>query len=121
MVLTSVLQRLRAAPAASDKTASIAARQRTVAVQQSAWILMGMPLPAASAAKHSCATTAEVKQAAKKNEANSSPENEIEPGANDAPQIMKSGGPRPLTQFHSLRLFCNASVYSRPVVLSHWQ
>ena len=47
--------------AASDKTASIAARPWTAAVQQSAWILMGMPLPAASAAKHSCATTAEVK------------------------------------------------------------
>ena len=31
------------------------------AVQQSAWILMGMPLPAATAPKHSCATTAEVK------------------------------------------------------------
>ena len=29
--------------------------------EQSAWILLGMPLPAASAAKHSCATTAEVK------------------------------------------------------------
>ena len=61
MVLTSVLQQLRAAPAASDKTASFPARPWTAAVRQSAWILMGMPLPAASAAKHSCATTAEVK------------------------------------------------------------
>ena len=61
MVLASVLQRLRAAPAAPDKMASIAARPWTAAVQQSAWILLGMPLPAASAAKHSCATTAEVK------------------------------------------------------------
>ena len=61
MVLASVLQQLRAAPAVSDKTASFPARQRTVAVQESAWILLGMPLPAASAAKHSCATTAEVK------------------------------------------------------------
>ena len=61
MVLASVLQRLRAAPAAPDKMASIAARPWTAAVQQSAWILLGMPLPAASAAKHSCATTAELK------------------------------------------------------------
>ena len=61
MVSTSVLALLRAAPAASDKAASIAARGRTVPVQQSAWILLGMPLPAATAAKHSCATTAEVK------------------------------------------------------------
>ena len=61
MVLTSVLQQLRAAPAASDKTASFPARPWTAAVRQSAWILMGMPLPAASAAKHSCATTTEVK------------------------------------------------------------
>ena len=61
MVSTSVLALLRAAPAASDKAASIAARGRTVPVQQSAWILLGMPLPAATAAKHSCATTAKVK------------------------------------------------------------
>ena len=30
-------------------------------VHESAWILMGMPLPAVRGAKHSCATTAEVK------------------------------------------------------------
>ena len=48
-------------PAASDKTTSIRARQRSVAVHESAWILMGMPLPAATAPKHSCATTAKVK------------------------------------------------------------
>ena len=53
--------RLRAAPAASDKTASFPARGRTVPVHETAWILMGMPLPAANATKHSCATTAEVK------------------------------------------------------------
>ena len=61
MVLASVLELLRAAPAASNKTTSIRARQRSVAVHESAWILMGMPLPAATAPKHSCATTAEVK------------------------------------------------------------
>ena len=60
MVLASVLQRLRAAPAASDKTASFRARPWTAAVHETAWILMGMPLPAANATKHSCATTAEV-------------------------------------------------------------
>ena len=61
MVLASVLERLRAAPAVSDKAASIAARQRTVAVRESSWHPLGMPLPAVRGAKHSCATTAEVK------------------------------------------------------------
>ena len=61
MVLASVLHRLRAAPAASDKTASFPARQRTVAVQESSWRPMGMPAAAGRGAKHSCATTAEVK------------------------------------------------------------
>ena len=60
MVLASVLELLRAAPAASDKTASFPARPWTAVVRQSPWILMGMPLPAANATKHSCATTAEV-------------------------------------------------------------
>ena len=61
MVLASVLELLRAAPAASDKAASFPARGRTVPVRESSWHPLGMPLPAASAAKHSCATTAEVK------------------------------------------------------------
>ena len=61
MVSTSVLQRLRAAPAASDKAASFPARPWTAAVRESSWHPLGMPLPAASAPKHSCATTAEVK------------------------------------------------------------
>ena len=52
--------------AASDKTErlrfvhGISATDRC-AVHESAWILMGMPLPAATAPKHSCATTAKVK------------------------------------------------------------
>jgi hypothetical protein len=57
----SVLERLRAAPAASDKAASFPARGRTVPVQESSWHPLGMPLPAVRGAKHSCATTAEVK------------------------------------------------------------
>ena len=61
MVLTSVWYRLRAAPAASDKTASFPARVWYGPVQETAWILMGMPLPAGRGTKHSCATTAEVK------------------------------------------------------------
>ena len=61
MVLASALQQLRAAPAASDKTASIDARGRTVPVRESGWHPLGMPLPAVRGAKHSCATTAEVK------------------------------------------------------------
>ena len=61
MVLASVLERLRAAPAASDKAASFPARGRTVPVQESSWHPLGMPLPAVRGAKHSCATTAEVK------------------------------------------------------------
>ena len=56
MVSTSVLHRLRAAPAASDKAASFPARGRTVPVQESSWHPLGMPLPAVRGAKHSCAT-----------------------------------------------------------------
>ena len=59
--LSSVLHRLRAAPAASDKAASFPARPWTAAVRESGWHPLGMLLPAVRGAKHSCATTAEVK------------------------------------------------------------